>query len=269
MGTWPRPSAMAQRLLHQAGVEFSQGSPCLGSSIPGWASHQPESRYAGPRVRFGRRWSISSPCPYPSWNVCDMRMRLRCISSAGIVLLILVCASYSGRDRRVEMATFAGGCFWCMEPPFDKLKGVTATTSGYIGGTKKKPTYAEVSRGLTGHAEAVRVTYDPEKVTYSKLLEVFWHNIDPTTPNRQFCDVGSQYRRHLLSRRDAAPAGRGVETSAGTDEAFPKSCCRDRTGRRLLSSRGLSPGLLHQEPAGIPRVSLSMRARSALAGALG
>ena len=176
-----------------------------------------------PRVRFGRRWSISSPCPYPSWNVCDMRMRLRCISSAGIVLLILVCASYSGRDRRVEMATFAGGCFWCMEPPFDKLKGVTATTSGYIGGTKKKPTYAEVSRGLTGHAEAVRVTYDPEKVTYSKLLEVFWHNIDPTTPNRQFCDVGSQYRPAIFyhdetQRRLAEESKQALEQS----RRFPK-----------------------------------------------
>jgi peptide-methionine (S)-S-oxide reductase len=85
-----------------------------------------------------------------------------------------------------------------MEPPFDKLKGVTATTSGYIGGFKKKPNYEEVSRGLTGHAEAVRITYDPEKVTYSKLLEVFWHNIDPTTPKQQFCDVGSQYRAAIF-----------------------------------------------------------------------
>ena len=176
-----------------------------------------------PRVRFGRRWSISSACPYPSWNVCDMRMRLRCINSAGPVLLILICAAYSARDRRVEMATFAGGCFWCMEPPFDKLKGVTATTSGYIGGTKKKPTYAEVSRGLTGHAEAVRVTYDPEKVTYSKLLEVFWHNIDPTTPNRQFCDVGSQYRPAIFyhdetQRRLAEESKQALEQS----RRFPK-----------------------------------------------
>lgn len=91
-------------------------------------------------------------------------------------------------------ATFAGGCFWCMEPPFDKLDGVSATISGYIGGTKKNPTYEEVSNGTTGHTEAVQVTYDPKKVTYEKLLEVFWRNIDPLTANAQFCDSGSQYR---------------------------------------------------------------------------
>jgi peptide-methionine (S)-S-oxide reductase len=118
--------------------------------------------------------------------------------SLGVVLLATVSAASSDRSRRIETATFAGGCFWCMEPPFDKLKGVTSTTSGYIGGNKKNPTYQDVSRGMTGHAEAVRVVYDPEKVSYSKLLEVFWQNIDPTTPNRQFCDVGSQYRAAIF-----------------------------------------------------------------------
>jgi peptide-methionine (S)-S-oxide reductase len=91
-------------------------------------------------------------------------------------------------------ATFAGGCFWCMEPPFDVLDGVISTTSGYIGGSKKDPTYEEVSAGVTGHTEAVEIVYDPGKVSYEKLLDVFWHNIDPTTPNRQFCDRGNQYR---------------------------------------------------------------------------
>lgn len=95
-------------------------------------------------------------------------------------------------------ATFAGGCFWCMEPPFDKLDGVLSTTAGYTGGHKKNPTYAEVSGGGTGHAEAVEVLYDPKKISYGKLLEVFWHNIDPTTPNRQFCDAGSQYRTAIF-----------------------------------------------------------------------
>lgn len=95
-------------------------------------------------------------------------------------------------------ATFAGGCFWCMEPPFDELDGVLSTTAGYIGGHKKNPTYAEVSGGGTGHAEAVEVLYDPKKISYGKLLEVFWRNIDPTTPNRQFCDVGSQYRTAIF-----------------------------------------------------------------------
>src|SRR5919108_4826381 len=95
-------------------------------------------------------------------------------------------------------AAFAGGCFWCMEPPYDELDGVVSTISGYMGGTKKNPTYEEVSAGRTGHAEVVQVTYDPKKVSYSKLLEVFWRNIDPLTPNRQFCDVGSQYRSAIF-----------------------------------------------------------------------
>jgi len=95
-------------------------------------------------------------------------------------------------------ATFAGGCFWCMEPPFDKLDGVLATISGYAGGKKKNPTYEEVSAGTTGHTEVVQVTYDPKKISYSKLLEVFWRNIDPLTPNRQFCDAGSQYRSAIF-----------------------------------------------------------------------
>ncbi len=91
-------------------------------------------------------------------------------------------------------AVFAGGCFWCMEPPFDKINGVLATTSGYIGGSKNKPTYEEVSAGRTGHTEAVEVMYDPARVTYRQLLEVFWKNIDPVVKDRQFCDHGSQYR---------------------------------------------------------------------------
>jgi peptide-methionine (S)-S-oxide reductase len=99
-------------------------------------------------------------------------------------------------------ATFAGGCFWCMEPPFDALDGVLSTTSGYIGGSKKDPTYEEVSAGVTGHTEAVEIVYDPARVSYEKLLEVFWRNIDPTTPNRQFCDRGSQYRTGIFFHGD-------------------------------------------------------------------
>jgi len=95
-------------------------------------------------------------------------------------------------------ATFAGGCFWCMEPPYDKLPGVVSTTSGYMGGTKRNPTYEEVSSGRTGHTEVVQVAYEPAKVSYEKLLEVFWRNIDPTVRDRQFCDVGSQYRTGIF-----------------------------------------------------------------------
>jgi peptide-methionine (S)-S-oxide reductase len=104
--------------------------------------------------------------------------------------------------QHLEQATFAGGCFWCMEPPFDELPGVISTTSGYTGGHKVNPTYAEVSAGKTGHAEAVQVLFDPTKISYEKLLDVFWHNVDPTTPNRQFCDVGSQYRTAIFYHTD-------------------------------------------------------------------
>ena len=104
----------------------------------------------------------------------------------------------TGSDKSLAIATFAGGCFWCMEPPYDKLDGVISTTSGYTGGQKKNPTYEEVSGGTTGHAEAVQVAYDPTKVSYEKLLEVFWQNIDPFTPNAQFCDHGSQYRSAIF-----------------------------------------------------------------------
>ena len=95
-------------------------------------------------------------------------------------------------------ATFAGGCFWCMEPPYDKLDGVIATISGYIGGKKANPTYQEVTSGTTGHAEVVEVEYDPKKISYEKLLDVFWKNIDPTQKDAQFCDHGSQYRSGIF-----------------------------------------------------------------------
>ncbi len=97
----------------------------------------------------------------------------------------------------LKKATFAGGCFWCMEPPFDKLDGVVSTTSGYTGGMTVNPTYKEVSAGKTGHAEAVEILYDPARVSYEKLLEVFWMQINPTTPDRQFVDVGNQYRPEI------------------------------------------------------------------------
>ncbi len=101
------------------------------------------------------------------------------------------------------IATFAGGCFWCMEPAFEKVDGVVDVTSGYTGGTRKNPTYEEVSGGDTGHAESVEVRYDPKKVTYEKLLDVFWHNVDPVTANAQFCDHGTQYRSAIFFHDEA------------------------------------------------------------------
>lgn len=100
--------------------------------------------------------------------------------------------------KKAELATFAGGCFWCLEPPFDAVKGVEAVMPGYIGGRRPNPTYEQVCTGTTGHAEAVQVTFDPSKVTYEQLLDVFWHNIDPTTLNAQFADEGTQYRTGIF-----------------------------------------------------------------------
>jgi peptide-methionine (S)-S-oxide reductase len=103
---------------------------------------------------------------------------------------------------RLETAILAGGCFWCMEEAFETVEGVVSVTSGYTGGKKAHPTYEEVSHGGTGHAEAVEVLYDPTKVTYPMLLDHFWRNIDPTTPDRQFCDGGHQYRSAIFYRNE-------------------------------------------------------------------
>ncbi len=118
----------------------------------------------------------------------------------------------------LQKATFAGGCFWCMEPPYDALDGVISTTSGYTGGHKQNPTYEEVSTGGTGHTEAVQVVYDPKRITYARLLEVFWRNIDPVTANAQFCDHGTQYRSGIFyhdaaQRRLAEESKRALEAS--------------------------------------------------------
>ena len=120
----------------------------------------------------------------------------------------------AAKSATTAVATFAGGCFWCMEPPYDKLPGVLSTTSGYMGGKKRYPTYEEVSSGITGHAEVVQVAYDPSKVSYEKLLEVFWVNVDPTVDDRQFCDRGTQYRTaifvHTPEQRKAAEASKAA-----------------------------------------------------------
>lgn len=113
-------------------------------------------------------------------------------------LFFMICLTFSliHGDEPVmnEEAIFAGGCFWCVEHDFDQVKGVISTTSGYTGGHKVNPTYEEVSSGVTGHLEAVKVIYDPQEVSYQKLLDFYWHNIDPTRNDGQFCDTGKQYR---------------------------------------------------------------------------
>jgi peptide-methionine (S)-S-oxide reductase len=121
------------------------------------------------------------------------------------LLLLALGAPYAAAQApapKTAVATFAGGCFWCMEPPYDKIPGVISTTSGYMGGKKRYPTYEEVSAGFTGHTEVVQVAYDPSKVSYEQLLEVFWRNIDPTVKDKQFCDEGSQYRTAIFVHDD-------------------------------------------------------------------
>ncbi len=99
-------------------------------------------------------------------------------------------------------ATFAGGCFWCMEPPYDKQPGVSATISGYMGGELENPTYEQISRGGTGHVEVVQIAYDDSQISYEQLLEIFWRNIDPFAVDRQFCDSGDQYRSAIFYHND-------------------------------------------------------------------
>jgi peptide-methionine (S)-S-oxide reductase len=114
---------------------------------------------------------------------------------------LLASAAAQGAPPQAK-ATFAGGCFWCVEADFDKVAGVIGTTSGYIGGRSANPSYEEVSHGGTGHAEAVEIVYDPAKVSYQKLLDVFWHNVDPLAKDRQFCDRGDQYRSAIFYHGD-------------------------------------------------------------------
>jgi len=152
-------------------------------------------------------------------------MKIQLLTGLLSVSIILMTASVFAKNGgkapsvpRLEKALFAGGCFWCMEPAFDKLAGVKEVISGYTGGHKKNPTYEEVSSGVTGHAEAIEVTYDPAVISYSKLLDVFWHNVDPTVKDRQFCDVGAQYRTVIWylndeQRRLAEESKKALENS--------------------------------------------------------
>lgn len=123
-------------------------------------------------------------------------------------------AQGQGQAQATAKATFAGGCFWCVESDFDKVPGVLSTTSGYIGGTVANPTYEQVSGKGTGHAEAVEIVFDPAKVSYAQLLEKFWRTIDPTTVDRQFCDAGSPYRTAIFAQDDAQLAAARASLAA-------------------------------------------------------
>lgn len=142
------------------------------------------------------------------------------LASAPALALALLALPATAQDKPAApaAAVFAGGCFWCMEPPFDKVDGVLDTTSGYTGGMLTSPSYEQVSAGGTGHAEAVRVTYDPARVSYADLLEVYWRNVDPLDGGGQFCDRGGQYRSALFplneDQRRVAEASRAAVADA-------------------------------------------------------
>ncbi len=119
------------------------------------------------------------------------------------LVLFAACVATPSLSAPNEVAVFAGGCFWCEESAFEDLPGVVSAVSGYAGGTAVNPTYEQVSTGRTGHAESAQVTFDPSKVSYQKLLDVYWHNIDPTQKDGQFCDNGSQYRSVIFYANEA------------------------------------------------------------------
>ena len=152
---------------------------------------------------------------------------LRSIGVVAIAVAILLSMSRGPTIARADTssanlpkATFAGGCFWCMQYAFDHVPGVVTTTVGYTGGAKKNPTYEEVGSGTTGHAESIEVTFDPTKTTYRKLLEVFWHNVDPTTRDREFCDVGNEYQA-IIFFHDADQERGAKESEAEIEKSKP------------------------------------------------
>ena len=132
----------------------------------------------------------------------------------GLMMSVSVLADAATTPEQTARAIFAGGCFWCMEPPFDELPGVLTTTSGYVGGRERSPTYEQVAAGETGHAEAVLVEYDPTRIDYATLLDVFWRNVDPLTRDRQFCDGGRQYRTGIFVLDDAQHAAAKASLTA-------------------------------------------------------
>ena len=149
----------------------------------------------------------------------QLQARFRLLVAMRIMLWISIGMLSPLAAAETRQAIFAGGCFWCMEPPFDKLEGVVSTVSGYIGGHTANPTYRQISTGRTGHTEAVRIEYDPQQVSYEQLLKVFWRNIDPLDAGGQFCDKGSQYRSGIFyvddQQKIAAQKSRDLLVASG------------------------------------------------------
>jgi peptide-methionine (S)-S-oxide reductase len=133
-------------------------------------------------------------------------MRAAAAFMLGLAIAAGAALAQAPQPATTAKATFAGGCFWCVESDFDKVPGVLSTTSGYIGGTVAQPTYEQVSAKTTGHAEAVEIVYDPARVSYDQLLAKYWRSIDPTTRDRQFCDSGSPYRTAIFTHGEAQMA---------------------------------------------------------------
>jgi len=143
------------------------------------------------------------------------QMNTRPLMVATLMIATTLLATPSGAsDGETAYATLAAGCFWCIEADLEKVEGIISVTSGYTGGTVANPTYKQVSAGKTGHTEAVRVVFDPRIISYEELLKTFWRNIDPTAADRQFCDIGEQYRAgifyHNEGQREAAERSRAV-----------------------------------------------------------
>ena len=149
-----------------------------------------------------------------------------------------------GMGKKVKTATFAGGCFWCMQPPFRMLEGVIHAVSGYAGGKTENPTYEEVSRGTTGHLESVQVTYDEDKISYDTLLDTFWRQIDPTDPAGQFADKGSRYKTAIFYHDDEQK-GRAEASKKKIDASgkFAKPVATEIGVHEFLPGLGLPPGL--------------------------
>ena len=155
----------------------------------------------------------------------------------------------SNMDNNIEKAVFAGGCFWCIQNPYDDLMGVVTTAVGYTGGNKDNPTYEEVCAGNTGHAEAIEILYDPSQISYAELLNVFWRNIDPTTLNRQFADVGTQYRTAIFYDSEEQRQSADHQRKRWRGQAFMMTQSLPKLpGLYVLQSRRVSSKILREIP---------------------